>query len=237
MFYLARKEALSVIDRDTELQVAKFLPHESAGSVWQAILQCWILVFVGPPDSLRHDASSNFMSKEFQKTAGESGIVCHPVAVESAYFTGLGERYHGDVRRVYNRVAEDHRDLDSDLILAVAVKAINDTSGIDGLVPTLLCFNAIPKLPFPGIKDGVVPQAQRLAAMTLARDEYAAIIDKQRLQIIEEAQQPTTSTNLTYGENFCVHRHITKTWDGPSETALNKRAYTASSSRLGVMLI
>lgn len=58
MFYLSGRAALSVVDRKNRFQVAKFLKKENAGTVWQAILQCWVLIFVGPPDSIRHDAGS-----------------------------------------------------------------------------------------------------------------------------------------------------------------------------------
>eukprot|EP00173_Palmaria_palmata_P003495 Plantae.Rhodophyta-Palmaria_palmata.ctg3674.p2 GENE.Plantae.Rhodophyta-Palmaria_palmata.ctg3674~~Plantae.Rhodophyta-Palmaria_palmata.ctg3674.p2 ORF type:complete len:129 (+),score=16.98 Plantae.Rhodophyta-Palmaria_palmata.ctg3674:1127-1513(+) len=128
------------------------------------------------------------MSSKFQKTEGESGIMCHPVVVESAHSIGVGERYHGVVRRVYNRVAADHSNLESDLILAASVKAINDSAGVDGLVPTLLVFGEMPKLPLPGFDDGALAQTKRLAAMTKARDEYADLFDKRRLQVIVDAQ-------------------------------------------------
>eukprot|EP00173_Palmaria_palmata_P003493 Plantae.Rhodophyta-Palmaria_palmata.ctg3673.p1 GENE.Plantae.Rhodophyta-Palmaria_palmata.ctg3673~~Plantae.Rhodophyta-Palmaria_palmata.ctg3673.p1 ORF type:complete len:310 (+),score=31.87 Plantae.Rhodophyta-Palmaria_palmata.ctg3673:1047-1976(+) len=215
MFYKARGVALPVVDREIKFQAAKFLPDESAGSVWLALLQCWILVFIGPPDIIRHYAGSNLLSREFQKTAGESGIMCHLVAVESSHSMGVEERYHGVVRRVYDRVAADHPALDSDLILAAPVKAINDYAGVDGLVPTLLVFGAMPKLPLPGFDDGALAQTERLAAMTKARDEYADLVDKKRLQIIEDAQQPSSPTDLANGEKLCVYRRTTKAWDGP----------------------
>lgn len=184
LFYFAEEAAVSVVNRETKFQAAMFLKVESAGSVWQVIIQCWILVFVGPPDSILHDAGSNFMSKELKKTAGESGIICHPVAIESAHFMGVGERYHGVVRRVYNRVAEAHLDLDAELFLDAAIKAINDTAGLDGLIPTLLVFGEILKVPLTGSDDGSVAKADRLAAMMLVREEYSKIVDEQRLQVI-----------------------------------------------------
>lgn len=39
---------------------------------------------------------------------------------------GVGERYHGVLRRIYNRVAAAQPELYPDLILAATVKAAND---------------------------------------------------------------------------------------------------------------
>lgn len=129
---------------------------------------------------------------------------------------GVGERYHGVVRRVFNRVSADHADLDDEIILAAAaVKAVNDSVGVDGLDPTLLVFGTMPKLPHPGADDGAMAQTDRLAAMAKARDEYSKIVDEQRLNIIAEARQPSVPTDLTYGEKVCVYRQASKTWDGP----------------------
>lgn len=123
----------------------------------------------------------------------------------------VGERYHGVVRRIYNRVADAYSALDPDLILAAAVKVINDSARIDGIVPTLLVFGAIPKLPYSGSEDGAIPQRDRLAQMTKAREEYAHFMDQERLSVIAQAQEPTTPIGLCYGEKGCVFRRTTKT--------------------------
>lgn len=80
------------------------------------------------------------MSRKFQKTAGESRIICYPVAVESPHSMGIGERYHGVLCRVFNRASEDHPDINAELFLAAAIKVIYDLARIDGLVPTVLVF-------------------------------------------------------------------------------------------------
>jgi hypothetical protein len=139
IFVISGQPVLSVVDRDTHFQSATFLTRGTkAVQVWQALLQCWVCRYVGAPDSIRTDYGSQFVGAEFQTLAAEMNISCSPVPVESAYSMGIGERYHGPVRRIFDRLQIAHPNEDQDLVLNIAVKACNDTMGIDGLVPTLL---------------------------------------------------------------------------------------------------
>lgn len=70
------------------------------------------------------------------------------------------------------------------------------------------------KLPLPGAKEGAIAQEDRLAAMILPREEYGKLVDVRLLQIIQDAQEPTTVPDLTYGEIFFVYRITKKRWDG-----------------------
>lgn len=110
---------------------------------------------------------------------------------------GVGERYHGVVRQVYNRFAENHLDLAAELVLAAAIKAINDTAGIDGLVPTLLVSGEMPKLQLPDADEGDLAQADMLAEMLLVREDNGKLVDERRLQVIQDAQEPTSAPDLT----------------------------------------
>ena len=56
------------------------------------------------------------------------------------------ERYHGPLRRAYQIITVEMPDIDKDMALQMAFKAINDTAGPDGLVPTLLVFGAYPRM-------------------------------------------------------------------------------------------
>lgn len=51
----------------------------------------------------------------------ESVIICNLVAVESAHSMGVKERYHGVLRSVYSRFAEDQPALYAEFILAASV--------------------------------------------------------------------------------------------------------------------
>ncbi|KAM4062036.1 reverse transcriptase (RNA-dependent DNA polymerase) [Hirsutella rhossiliensis] len=54
----------------------------------------WIDTYLGPPDTLRHDAGTNFASLEFRNEAKIMGIKCSQVPVETHWSIGKIERYH-----------------------------------------------------------------------------------------------------------------------------------------------
>ena len=56
------------------------------------------------------------------------------------------ERYHGPLRRIYHIIITELLDIGKDMALQMAFKAINDSVGPDGLVPTLLVFGAYPRM-------------------------------------------------------------------------------------------
>ena len=48
------------------------------------------------------------------------------------------------LRRIYKIISLELEDVSKELTLQIAVKAINDSAGPDGLIPTLLVFGAYP---------------------------------------------------------------------------------------------
>ena len=68
------------------------------------------------------------------------------IPVEAHNSIGITERYHGPVRRAYQIIVVEIRDIDKDMALQMAFKAINDSAGPDGLIPTLLVFGAYPRM-------------------------------------------------------------------------------------------
>src|SRR6266480_7298124 len=57
------------------------------------------------------------------------------------------ERYHAPLRRAYEIIRDEVRDrVNSDSILQMAVKAVNNTAGLNGLIPTLLVFGVYPRM-------------------------------------------------------------------------------------------
>ncbi|KAK1990054.1 hypothetical protein LX36DRAFT_664610, partial [Colletotrichum falcatum] len=55
------------------------------------------------------------------------------------------ERYHATLRRAYN-IIQAETGVEPDVTLQLVVKAINNTTGLDGLVPTLLVFSVYPRI-------------------------------------------------------------------------------------------
>jgi hypothetical protein len=106
----------------------------------------WINTYVGPPDFIITDAGKNFMSKEFSQFATSVGTTTVSVPVEAHWLIRAVERYYAVLCRAYLIVRDETLDALSDAALQMAVKAVNDTAGPDGLVPTLLVFGAYPRM-------------------------------------------------------------------------------------------
>ncbi|KJZ79358.1 hypothetical protein HIM_01509 [Hirsutella minnesotensis 3608] len=141
------KPVLHIVDQATAYQAGRFLSNMTAKETWLALKQCWMDTYLGPPDVITHDAGTNFAAAEFQAEAKLMGITCHQVPVEAHWAVGKVERYHVPVRRAYDILKAELKDtISPDQILQMAFKAVNDTAGPDGLVPTLLVFGALPRM-------------------------------------------------------------------------------------------
>ncbi|KAK1917075.1 hypothetical protein P3342_001657 [Pyrenophora teres f. teres] len=147
VMYLSGKPVLHVVDSSTAFQGAKFLSAISAKETWQALRMLWIDTYQGPPDIITHDAGTNFASAEFRAEAKIMGVTCKQVPTEAHWSVGKTERYHAPLRRAWDILHDELQDdMSDEAILQMAVKAVNDTAGPDGLVPTLLVFGAYPRM-------------------------------------------------------------------------------------------
>ncbi|KAK1912714.1 hypothetical protein P3342_004650 [Pyrenophora teres f. teres] len=145
--YLSGKPVLHVVDSSTAFQGAKFLSAISAKETWQALRMLWIDTYQGPPDIITHNAGTNFASAEFRAEAKIMGVTCKQVPTEAHWSVGKTERYHAPLRRAWDILHDELQDdMSDEAILQMAVKAVNDTAGPDGLVPTLLVFGAYPRM-------------------------------------------------------------------------------------------
>jgi hypothetical protein len=145
--YIEGNLFLHIIDKATRFQAVRWLRSLSAKHTW-ALQECWIDTYLGPPDHIRHDAGTNFTSKEFRQLVATMGITTKSVPVEAHWSVGLVERAHLILRRAYCIIAEELKSegVSKQTVLQMAVKAVNDTSGPEGLVPTLLAFGAYPRI-------------------------------------------------------------------------------------------
>jgi len=145
-------------------------------------------------------------------------INTHQVPVEAHQSVGIVERYHAPLRRAYGIVKSEMTSgklIGKDMMLQMAIKAINDTAGPDGLVPTLLVFGAYPRMseldpPSPTI-------AQRATAIGLAmKDLRAQRARRQLIDALRERSGPDTSAvnQLPLGSEVLVYREKNG-WLGP----------------------
>jgi hypothetical protein len=84
------------------------------------------------------------------------GIKVKIVPVEAHNSIGKVERYYAAVRRAYSIITTELPGITKEMALQMAFKAINDSVGPKGLVPTLLVYGAYPRMtendpPSPGL--------------------------------------------------------------------------------------
>jgi len=64
------------------------------------------------------------------------------VPVKAHNSVGIVECYYSPLRRIYYIIIIKLPDINKDMALQMAFKAINDSAGPNGLIPTLLVFGA-----------------------------------------------------------------------------------------------
>jgi hypothetical protein len=75
------------------------------------------------------------------------GIQYHQVPIKTYSAIGKIEYYHAPLRRAYNIISiELDASINKDIILQIAIKAINDTVSPDRIIPTVLVFDAYPRI-------------------------------------------------------------------------------------------
>lgn len=106
--------------------------------------------------------------------------------------------------RIYCMLTDMYPDLSDDLRLKFAVKALDDTTGTDDLVPSLLVLFPIPSLRSTGVE--LADQEQRFGTVNAARREAATIISENRLRLgIIANVQLRGKYSLRTGQMFTVY--------------------------------
>ena len=243
IMWIQGKHVLHVVDKATHFMAARFIPDDSTETIWRTFLQMWVLVYLGPPDNLRHDQGTQFVSPKLQAMAAEAGISCRPVGVEGPNAMGVGERYHDPLRKTFLKLQKTYQmpalnqevpegqkgpgrprknprkvtrsvNIDDEFLLAISVMAMNTTVGPEGICPILLVFGAMPKLPLPESGPAAVPQAERMMMLETAREEYINLVAKIRLKQSEKAFIPSRPPpTLEYGDKVLVYREAVKRWE------------------------
>lgn len=174
---------LHIVDEATRFQAARLLKDISAETVWDTLRECWIDTYVGPPDVIMHDAGKQFVSAEFSAKARGMAIESRAVPVEAHHSIGMVERHHVPLRRAYEIIRGEFPTLNKQRVLQMAIKAVNDTAGPDGLTPTLLVFGTYPRMaptdpPHPSIAErskAIRKAMQELVKMHANRDVTEAL--------------------------------------------------------------
>jgi hypothetical protein len=141
---------LTVVDAGNTFSAAALIIASSAKAVWDAFLKYWTTMYTGFPASMMTDQGSIFTSADWHVACNAAHIQLRHTGTASHNSLGTGERIHGPLRRIFKKVSDEYPTVTADVRLALRVKAINDCVGPEGLVPPLLFFGVMPRLPdFP----------------------------------------------------------------------------------------
>jgi hypothetical protein len=142
------------------------------------------------------------------------------VPVEAHNSIGMVERYHGPIRRAYQIISVELPDISKEIALQMAFKAINDTAGPNGLVPTLLVFGAYPRMAESDAPSPTV--TQRASAIKRAMEAVRKLrAERQVADALNMRNGPNTSAiqDLPQGSLVLVWREgiagQTSQWEGP----------------------
>jgi hypothetical protein len=148
------------------------------------------------------------------------GIKVKIVPVKAHNSIGIVERYHGPIRRAYLIITTEIQGIDKDMALQMAFKAINDTAGPDGLVPTLLVYGALPRMVEYDAPSPTV--TQRSAALRKAMAEIQKLRAKRQVtDALNTRNGPSTTDihDLTLNSDVLVWREGNTgqpgSWEGP----------------------
>lgn len=107
---------------------------------------CQIDTYLGPPKFIIYNTGQNFISKEFRQEAKSMTITIKYVPVKAYQLIGLVERAYPVLHRAYDIIKAKIPNIKKEIALQMAVKAVNNMVGPDGLVPTLLVYRAYPRI-------------------------------------------------------------------------------------------
>jgi hypothetical protein len=211
IMYLNGRPALHIVDMDTHFHAASFLRSVSTDDVWDAIIRNWANTYAGFPESMLTDQGSQLMSARFKEFALHFGIDVRHTPIESHNSNGLVERYHGPLRRTYEKVRLDYGGISDELALSCAVLAANQTLGPEGIVPVTLVLGIIPR-----ISTRLPNQPERVQAMIGAREEMRKLMAKAKVaRALKRAVPPGADQFYAVGDRVLVFREEPEGFTGP----------------------
>ena len=134
---------------ETRILVAVFVNTRKANVIWEKILVEWMNKFAGVSHIVHVDQGCELVSNGFKNYCMSLCIYLKEASVKSIYSLGIGERYYGPMKKnlyIY-KMKEEIPHLDDEIALKMAIRAINDCLGPEGLVPSLLVIRMLPRIP------------------------------------------------------------------------------------------
>jgi hypothetical protein len=162
---------------------------------------------VRPPDLIVHDTGTQFISSEFIQNAKSIGNVIKYVLIKAHYLISIVERYYTPLRQAFEIITKELSYALKQFVLQIAIKAVNDIAGPDGLIPTLLVFSTYPQMTTTDTLSFIV--IKRDKAITKAIKQIAELHAKKQVTDVLKQQNGLNINNtldVLIGKDVLVYR-------------------------------
>ena len=207
IMYLDGRPVLHIVDKSTRFSAARFLTKMTTDAVWEAIVLCWSSVYTGLPQWIMVDEGAQFRNV-FAELAALYDIKLEKSGIQSHNSLGIGERYHKPLSDTYLKLKLDHRSMQRQILFALATKAMNDTLGPEGHVPSSLVIGEFPTL---RTFEGPLVPKPTLAECVEAAQEARRYMAKHLAQVrikgaLNHHTPPATKCNYQPGDKLLIWR-------------------------------
>lgn len=168
---------------------------ESSNDVWEAFLCIRASPYVGYLDVLAFDQKTQFTSTEWLNLSSAAEMSLKPSGAESHNATGVGERYHAYLRRIHNKVRASAPLLPITVLIALSIRAANNTAGPSGLVPSIPVFGILSRLTIR--RTDLPGHVEMVEALVAVWNEMPDNVAKHRLNTALKRRVP-------YAANFKI---------------------------------
>jgi hypothetical protein len=184
------KLILHVMNKTIRFQINKWLKNITARHVWNQLRVCWIDTYLESLDLITLNASKQFIVKEFKQYAINMNIKINIVFVEAYHSIEMIKRYHEFLRRIYAIIVAKLFEIDSNSILQMTFKTLNDSIDLDDLIFTLLVFDAYFRMIEMNVSSSTI--IQRFIAMRRTMNEV------RKLNVIRQLNEALNIRNDSF---------------------------------------
>jgi hypothetical protein len=122
-------------------QIDKWLKNITVRHVWDQLRVCWIDTYLESFDLITSNASKSFIARKFKQYATNMSVKVNIVSVEIHHSIEMIKWYHESFRQIYAIIVAKLFEIDSNSILQMTFKTLNDSINFDDLIFTLLVFD------------------------------------------------------------------------------------------------
>lgn len=133
----------------------------------------------GHRNVIHADYVAQFRSTEWEPYAANCNILLHTLGVKNHNPVGVGELYHLYIRQVYCKVKSEHKNMELECALSLAIRKLNVTNGKNDPSPCLTVFGIFSRLTIAS--QEYPEQRNRMSTMETYRTDMAAAFARQQL--------------------------------------------------------